>query len=626
MKNALYVGIAVATIAHGAGAQVPGPAKPDSEPASASTPRAADEAARPILRDAVKLVKAQKPPGLRGGLPDFRSYLLQAGEQDRAGALIVLGDALVKVGDPAGARDALEAASELVEEVSGAAVKASLLHEIAKVQVALGAKADALSTAKLGLRQSRAIKGDNELPMPDNDNSFEATRAAWLRAFAEIQSEAGDAESASASFAQAAETTKEIKDDVARVLALVEIAEARGRVKDADGAKTAWTAAAEAAKIKDPVRAAKAVETILRGKIRSGALDEAYTLAKDSVVGDSWAYAIWAMADSIVENKSKVTEEFAARLRSAAESAEYDRPSKKVKTLTRVAEVQVRAKDYDGALRTVESLADPTLPRYHSDGAKIAILRAIARARTETKDFGLARESLAEASDLSYSFRDEDGLYYLDWAAFAVEQARAGDGDRATTTADSIGKTSSRVIALAQVAAARAEEGDVPGARKAVKMALDQLAGIPSEMLWNPQQFEVKPRAVRMILVAQATAGDYDAIAKTAAEFPEPGSFVGDLERAEACEAVGPLRVKAGDLAGALKMLALLDGCGPMLSGKKADILAKLAAEQSSRGDLAAAVAWIKDLTESKPRILALRGLGQGVLDVRAKVKSPAKE
>ena len=625
MKNVMCLGIAVATLARGAWAQVQGPAKPEAATASASPSTPADEAARPILREAVKLVKDQKPPARRG-LPDFRAYMLQAGEQDRASALIVLADALTKVGDMAAARDSLEAASELVEEINDPAAKASVLHDIAKVQVALGAKADALSTAKQGLRQTRAIKGDDEMPMISNDNSVDATRVAWIRAFAEIQAEAGDAEAASSTFGQAVAAIPAIKDEVARVLALVEIAEARAHVKDTEGANAAWSLATDAAKLEDPVRAAKAIETILRGRIRGGAIDEAYAFAKDALSGDSWAYALWAIADSIVENKVKVGEEFVAKLRSAAESAEYDRPSKKVKTLTRVAEVQVRLKDYDGAIQTVDALADPTLPRYHSDGAKIAILRAIARARTESRDFGLARERLAEASELSHSFRDEDGLYFLDWTAFAVEQARAGDGDRAATTADSIGKISSRVNALAQVSAARAEDGDIPGARKTIKMALDQVGSIPSEMLWNPQPFEVKPRSIRLILVAQAIAGDFDSAAKTASEFPEPGSFVGDLERVEACEVVAPLRLKAGDFPGAMKTLALLDGCGAIPAGKKAEILAKMAAQQSAQGDLAAALAWVKELTDSKPRILALRGIGQGILDARAKTHSPTKE
>jgi RNA polymerase sigma factor (sigma-70 family) len=305
---------------------------------------------------------------------------------------------------------------------------------------------------------------------------------AWtFQSIGEVQAKAGDKAAAAQSFQEAIRAAKEINEDAQVHHTLAWIAESQVRTGDVKGGlETARAIEDDGGR--DYALAAVAVAQAQGGDVK-GALKTAEDVSFDK---KAWVHSAIGWAQAAAGNVKEA--------RKTAEKAGDDPP-----LLGAIATAQLRAKDREGAKKTVQEILKIAgdlpegVPGTGQDGSR----RAAA--------FGAAARVLAEMGDVKQARQVADALKEPRWKSnalnnIATAQVNAGDLKGALQTAEAIEGEYQKGEALNDVLTAQVRSGDLKAGR--------QTADSIKNVYWRVV-------ALAEIAKAEAKAGDRAAAAKT---------------------------------------------------------------------------------------------------------------
>jgi RNA polymerase sigma factor (sigma-70 family) len=305
---------------------------------------------------------------------------------------------------------------------------------------------------------------------------------AWtFQNIGEVQAKAGEKAAAAHSFQEAVRAAKEIKEDaqVHHTIGWIAVSQVKtGDVKG--GLETARAIEDDGAR--DYALASVAVVQVQGGDVK-GALQTAEDVSFDK---KAWVQSAIAWAHAAAGNTKEA--------RKAAEKAGDDAP-----VLGAIATAQVRAKDREGAKKTVQEILKiaGNLPEGDPGTGEDGSRRAAA--------FGAAARVLAEMGDVKEARQAADALKEPRWKSnalsnIATAQVKAGDLKGALQTAEAIEEEYQKGEALSEVVTAQLRSGELKTGRKTAD-------GIKN-VYW-------RVGALAEIAKAEAKAGDRTAAAKT---------------------------------------------------------------------------------------------------------------
>jgi RNA polymerase sigma factor (sigma-70 family) len=322
------------------------------------------------------------------------------------------------------------------------------------------------------LKEAAATAGDIE------DKQWKA----WtFQNLGEVQAKAGDKAAAARGYQEAIRAAKEIKEDaqVHHTIGWIAVSQVKtGDVKG--GLETARAIEDDAGR--DYALAAVAVAQVQAGDVK-GALQTAEDVSFDK---KAWVHSAIAWAHAAAGNIKEA--------RAAAAKAGDDPPM-----LGAIAAAQVRAKDREGAKKTVQEILKIAgdLPEGVAGTGEDGSRRAAA--------FGAAARVLAEMGDVREARQAADALKEPRWQSnalrnIATAQVNAGDLKGALQTAEAIEEEYQKGEAHNEVVTAQVRSGDLEAGRKtaeSIKSAYWRVA------------------ALAEIAKGEAKAGDRAAAAKT---------------------------------------------------------------------------------------------------------------
>jgi tetratricopeptide (TPR) repeat protein len=597
------------------------------------SPSSSPEQLKGILRDALKLIhsigdRASKTDG------DTPGVTVRSGpdEELQAEVVKVIGRAQAKLGDLAGARSSWQAALDSIQEIAsyqGQADRAGLYLEIAEAQNEAGDHDEARFTLRQALQSARSIKSESSFfsPAATPDAEFSTNpltkKTDLLHRIAQLQGQAGESAASEQTFRLAVETADSIQNELNKVYVLLEIAKGGPPEK----VKPIWTKVLDfALAIKDEYPRAKAVEMVLRARIKALMVDEALAAVVDRLKGDLQNYALWVVADAVASSEEKFAPKAMARLSQLAMKAEFDRPSKKINVFRRIAEAQARLGDYDGAYRTAgEPHPVNDVQTFRATQARMNVMKAVAESQLKAKQRDAARDTVSAALELIGALPDEDAESYFPLEELGSIQARSGDPAGAEGTAMALNSIHWRVYILAQVAEAHAEAGRRDLARKAIRRASDDARRAPNASLWSgidlaqgghsseyTQNLEPMLPVLQIIASAQAKIGDLDGAKKTIKDMgdSDTAKWTRNATIAEIAEA----QLKAGHTEDAMRAVELIAESDSYASTKN-NLLEQIARRQAATGDPAAVLEWVGKQKLPDAKLQALRGLADGLVE-----------
>ncbi len=332
---------------------------------------------------------------------------------------------------------------------------------------------------------------------------------------------------------------------------------------------------------------------------------------------------VWVVADFVASSDVTVSQKAMARLSKLAIESQFDRPSKKIDVLRRVAKAQARLGDYDGAYRTLgEPRPFNNVQSLRATKARMGVMKAVAEAQLSAKKPDAARATAQAALERIGALPDEDAESYLPLEELGLIQARTGDVAGADRTAGRSSSTARRVKILTRIAEVQAESGRRDLARATIARRRDEARRAPNEALWERmdtpehlQAFQLMQMdpifpVLQTIAVAQARIGDLDDAIKTASDIGDPS--VVNAARNSTVEQIVEAALKAGDAKGALKAVALISG-SISSSGEKDRLLEQIARRQASSGDPSAVLEWVRKEKAPDAKLKSLRGLADGI-------------
>lgn len=648
-------------------------ASQQSAPATPNAPAGTKGAAAPspeqlgeVLRQAFEMVQAaaaqplgfDPPPGVPGAL------MMVPGlpKETQADAMRQIGRARARAGDLAGARaawqSALDAAAEITYNPAG---RTATLLAVARAQLEAGDRDEARFTLRQALQSARssaaalAMMAPGVVAPPLAGNPM-TKKVDLLRQIAQAQLEAGDAEAARDALRQADAIARSIARPLDRIGALLKLTGADGEL--AAMGRSAWSGALDAALAeKGDYARSRAVELVLRARIRAGQLVEALATIADRLDGDLKDYAIWVVADAIAASDRSISPQAMARLRELASKGRYDRPAKKIKVYRRLAEAHARAGDYDQAYRCLGEIQPANnVENFRTIQGRVYLMKAVAEAQLKAGQSEAAKDTVLAALEAIAPLPDGDAEAYFPMADLARILARAGDLAGAMRTAGSLARAESRVKVLGEIAAVQARQGRREEARATVGRAIEAAGRAPNEALWSlDPTLSNLPRAPigdmdpmlpvqALIAQAQARADDLDGALRTISGMGS--SMWTSYYRDEAVGQIIGARLEVGDIDGAHRAAEMLPNphlgapmivppgdhdFGPfenLYQRSRAGLLERVARTQAERGDPAAVLDWART-QEPTTRLGMLRGLAEGLaerLDPKRRPAGPANQ
>lgn len=254
-----------------------------------------------------------------------------------------------------------------------------------------------------------------------------------------------------------------------------------------------------------------------------------------------------------------------------------DDPYLRDTALRGIAGVQAEAGRFDIAQDTASLIAD----EYLRTGA----WRQIAVAQARAGDRAAAVKLLDKALQMAAAFKNVHLIRVEALIATAEAQAQIGDVPGALKTAVSVENPRGKAEALRNIVLVQAKGGDIKGAIEAADTIADE---------------KIKAQALRNIAAARAEGGDREGALQTAAGIRDPYLKAGALRKIAVTPAI--LRDRAGTrdiLRQALDAAMTIQG-----ENEKADALAGIALAYVGTGDLSGAVrtaAMIEGAFSAKP-------------------------
>jgi tetratricopeptide (TPR) repeat protein len=617
-------------IAHAGQAEVRNAAQSPGEKASspkrdavAATPDAIKETLRKALKQIQSLadVAAKSENEIR--MPSRDMFAMRFEKEMEADVDRAIGRAQAKIGSIEDARATWQNALDATTAISSLDAphdRAKLYIEIARAQYEAGEQNEARFNVRQAIQSTRAVKPNRMFeiePPPGMEDNYDpvAKRTVLLRRIAQLQADLGDKAGSDDNFRQAIESAESMKEPLRRISHLLEIAQ----IRSGDAARSVWTKALDfALSQKDEYPRAKAVEAVIRARLKSLPADETLAIVADRLKGDFQHYMLWVVADAMESSDKPFPPEAVARLTQLALKAQFDRPSKKIKVFERIAEAQARLGDYDGAYRTAgEPHPVNDVQNFRATQARVRVMKAIADAQFKAKQLAAAKDTVQTAIELIAPLPDEDAEAYFPLADLCLLQAKTGDLAGAMRNIAAVSSSQWKVSILSEIAANHAQAGRQAEAKKALALALDASRGAPNDALWTlasglaDRMGDPSLPVLESIAHAQARIGELDAAIKTINGMSQSG--FGKFTRGRAIDQVVDTQLEKGDIAGARRAADLIGELDSFM-GSKADLLEKIAKQQAKNGDAPGVLAWAADQKVPNSRLRALRGMADGIV------------
>lgn len=454
---------------------------------------------------ALKLAKSIDPPSLYN-----KGY--------GAKALAEIAAAQAEAGDHSGAKDTFTEALTMAESIEFLHNRANALRDVAAAQANAGDQSGAADTFAKALRAAV-------------DSRPVGARAGVLRNIAVIQARTGDHLGAKKALAEALQAIEAGYFEEDRNEMLADIAVLQAEAGDIDGALTT------AKSINSAHERGMALHGIVLTQVNAGHIAEALQTAQMASGIDSTSFSPSALAN-IASAREKAGDHSgaAATLAQAFQAVQDTDDVYRSQALHNIALAQADVEGIDGAMKTLESVADsdPT-----NGMAGIAIVKALAG------DFAGALETIDNGSRHADPTR---ALYRV-----AVIRAEAGDFAGALTAARRISNAyGSRSRVLAEISSAQANAGDQSGAKETFVEALETAKGIDDTYH--------RDNALHDIAVAAAEMGDQSGASGILAEGLEAAKGIDDTYgRDNALHHIAVAMVERGDIAEALKAAKGID-------------------------------------------------------------------
>jgi tetratricopeptide (TPR) repeat protein len=568
-------------------------------------------------------------------MPSVNMFAMRLEKDLEADVVRAIGRAQAKTGNIEDARGAWQSALDIAAAISSldaAEERAKLYIEVARSQNEAGEQNEARFTLRQAIQAARAVKRESMFsiePPPGMEDRVDpvAKKTDLLRRIAGLQAEIGDKAGSDENFRLAVESAESIKDPLRKVHHLLEIAESRS----GEPAAPIWTKALEfALSLKDEFPRARAVESVIRARLKWLPLEGTLTIIADRLKGDFQHYLLWVVADFIASSDKPFAPEAVARLGQLALKAEFDRTSKKIKVFQRIAEAQARLGDYDGAYRTAgEPHPVNDVQNFRATQARVHVMKAIAESQLKAKQLAAAKDTVLMAIELIAPLPDEDAEAYYPLAELCVLEAKTGDLAGALRNVSAVSSSAWKVSILTEIAANHAQAGRAEEAKKTLRLAVEASRGAPNDALWTSashggdSMFDPSLPILQTLAHAQARIGDLDAALKTVGEMGQSG--FGRFSRGQTIEQIVTTQLEKGDVAGARRAADAIADAESFL-GSKADLLEKIAKQQAAKGDAAGVLAWAARERLPKSKLQSLRGMADGIAEGAsgAKPKPPA--
>lgn len=291
------------------------------------------------------------------------------------------------------------------------------------------------------------------------------------------------------------------------------------------------------------------------------------------------------------------------RARALAEEITYPYP--RALTLVRVAPALARAGDIEGALKLAREIGQGyPMPFGESARAeRTAALGEVARVQAARGDVEGARKSLREAWALGRTISQRDVILFERLRRVAEVAAEIGDVEAARMLADEIDDDAAeKARALAALARAQVKAGDPKAAQVTLEQALKQSRGIgPRAHEINGNPGRETDEATKEIAVVRAEAGDVaGAVALVAAR--GSASWKSDV-----LAAIAAVQARHDDVPGALKTAASIPE-----SGRAGETYCEIAAIQTRKNGPEPVLQWATRLEPPAAQAYALIGVVEG--------------
>src|SRR5262249_53998135 len=152
-----------------------------------------------------------------------------------------------------------------------------------KAQSEAGEQNEARFNLRQAIQATRAVKPNRMFevePPPGMEDNYDpiAKKTILLRRIAHLQAELGDKTGSDDNFRQAVESAESMKEPLRRISHLLEIAQ----IRSGDAAAVVWTKALDfALSLKDEYPRARAVESVIRARLKSLPADETLAIIAD---------------------------------------------------------------------------------------------------------------------------------------------------------------------------------------------------------------------------------------------------------------------------------------------------------------------------------------------------------
>ncbi len=602
-------------------------------------PPASAQTLKESLQKALKEIQAMSEEAAKMEreirMPSVNMFAMRLEKDLEADVVRAIGRAQAKTGSIEDARATWQSALDTAAAISSldaAEERANIYIEVARSQNEAGEQNEARFTLRQAIQSARAVKRDSmfslELPPGMEDRADPvAKKTTLLRRIAQLQAEIGEKAGSDENFRLAVESAESIKDPLRKVTHLLEVAESRS----GEPAALVWTKALEfALSLKDEFPRSRAVESVIRGRLKSLPPDGTLTIIADRLKGDFQHYVLWVVADFIASSDKPFAPNTVAQLGQLALKAEFDRTSKKIKVFQRIAEAQARLGDYDGAYRTAgEPHPVNDVQNFRATQARVHVMKAIADSQLKAKQLAAAKDTVLMAIELIAPLPDEDAEAYYPLAELCVLEAKAGDLSGALRNVSAVSSSAWKVSILTEIAANHAQAGRADEAKKTLRLAVDASRGAPNDALWvsashlGDAMFDPSLPILQTLAHAHARIGDLEAALKTVSEMGQSG--FGRFSRGQAIDQIVATQLEKGDVAGARRAADLIADADSYL-GSKANLLEKIAQRQAANGDAAGVLAWAVRERLPKAKLQSLRGMADGVAEAAsgANPKPPA--
>ena len=288
----------------------------EAKPGATAAQRPAPEPLKGVMRDALKLAQSEADKAAKAErslqMPDPSAFAMQFSKDLHADVVRAVGLAQARLAtcprpERPGNRPSMRSPRSRLSRLQPN--RATVLIQIAEAQFEAGDKDEARFTLRQASQSVRSIKAESgfafALPAPpgmDFASDSLAKKSDLLRRIAQVHARMGEKEASDNASRQAAETAESIANPRNKIRAPGLAQHGRG-----EAISPLWNKALDLAmQMKDEYARSKAVEVVIRARIKADQVDKALATIADRLKGDAQYYMIWVVADAIASSDHPV--------------------------------------------------------------------------------------------------------------------------------------------------------------------------------------------------------------------------------------------------------------------------------------------------------------------------------